>query len=461
MSGHPLENRLRSIVGEIGLLSGPALLDRLGLAGTADRDPPRLLVRPAGTDEVSQVLAACHQAGVPVITHGGLTGLTQATDSLAGDVILSTERMRQIVEISRTQRVAVVEAGVPLAAVQDAATEADLFFPLDLGARGTATIGGCVATNAGGNRVLRFGMMRDSILGLEVVLADGTVLSSTNRLVKNNAGYDLKQLFVGSEGTLGVITKAVLRLRERPTSHNMALVSLEGFDPVIRLLAHMDRRLGGTLSAFEVFGAAFYGLVTTPPAVSRPPLPQGSPCYVLIESLGADQTHDRALFEAALGDAIEQGLLQDCVIAESDQQCAALWHMRDDVHQFYRLGHVFTYDVSLPLESVESYIDRVGRRIADAFPGTGFWTYGHLGDDNLHVVVTGAGPQDHEAVDAIIYEPLAACQGSISGEHGIGLTKQKWLGVSRSPAEIAVMKALRQTLDPRRILNPRILTEGA
>ncbi|MDH5210982.1 MAG: FAD-binding oxidoreductase [Betaproteobacteria bacterium] len=416
----------------------------------------RLLLRPASTGEVSAALALCQAAGQPVITHGGLTGLVHGTDTTPADVVLSLERMRNIESIDPLQRVAVVEAGVTLQQLQEAADEQGLAFPLDLGARGSATLGGNASTNAGGNRVLRFGMTREMVLGLEVVLADGTVVPAMNRLIKNNSGYDLKQIFIGAEGTLGVITRLVLRLREKPSRQDVAFAAVPGFDALAALLKHMDRSLGGGLSAFEVMWPDFYELVTTPPANGRPPVPQGSPFYVLIESMGGESTADTGRFQSALEKAVEDGLVADAVVAQSQAEVAAIWALRDDVMQTARWGLPFTFDVSLPIADMAAYVERVKARLRANWPSVRAFVFGHMGDGNLHLVISPDGlPADaRAALERIVYAPLQALGGSISAEHGIGLEKKAWLPISRSPAEIALMRTLKQALDPRGILNP-------
>lgn len=298
---------LREIVGEGGVLEADELRKRSAGAYRFDTLKAAALVRPTTTQQVSEILRWCHAHNVSVVTQGGLTGLVHGADAEPSEVILSLERMRVIEEIDARQRVAVVQAGVPLQMLQEEVDKHDLAFPLDLGSRGSATLGGNAATNAGGNRVIRYGMTRDMILGLEVVLAEGTVLSSLNRLIKNNSGYDLKQLFVGSEGTLGVITRLVLRLRERPLATNMAFVALDSFDAVANFLKHTDRSLGGTLSAFEVMWQSYYKLVTSPPAKGRPPVPQTYPYYVLIESQAGDEALDSQRFNLAMEAALDSG----------------------------------------------------------------------------------------------------------------------------------------------------------
>jgi FAD/FMN-containing dehydrogenase len=443
-------------------LPADALLEGEALAGRTEdwmrRQPvrARLLLRPGSTAEVSAILALCNDAGQPVVTHGGLTGLVHATDTTEADFVLSLERLCRIESIDPVQRIAVVEAGVTLQQLQEAADAQGLAFPLDLGARGSATLGGNAATNAGGNRVLRFGMTREMVLGLEAVLADGTVVPAMNRLIKNNSGYDLKQLFIGAEGTLGVITRLVLRLREKPARQDVAFAAVPGFDALAALLKHMDRALGGSLSAFEVMWPEFYALVTTPPAQGRAPVPHGSPYYVLIESLGGDPARDAERFQSALESAAEAGLVADAALAKSQTEVAGIWALRDDVLQTARWGMPVTFDISVPIAAMEGYVAEVQARLRAAWPQVRLFVFGHMGDGNLHLVVSPDGlPADARAtLESVVYAPLEAAGGAISAEHGIGLEKKSWLPVSRSGAEIALMRTLKRAMDAKGILNP-------
>jgi FAD/FMN-containing dehydrogenase len=447
--------QLRVIAGDNGVISGAAVSDRatgFSRAGTLAQH----LVRPRNTDQVSAVLKLAHAARQPVVTHGGRTGLVHGADSKADELILSLERMNAIEEIDPVQRIALVQAGVVLQQLQEAVEIHDLIFPLDLGARGSATIGGNLATNAGGNRVIRYGMMRAMVLGLEAVLADGTVVSSLNRMIKNNAAYDLKQIFIGSEGTLGVVTRVVLRLFERPRSQSVAFVAVDSFSALTALLKYIDRALGGGLSAFEVMWRDFYELVTTPPAKGTPPLTQKHPYYVLVESQGADAEHDAVRFEEALEQALESGLIADAAIAQSERERQALWALRDDVGQVGQFGTPFVFDVSLPIAAMETYIDGVRAQILARWPESRCWVFGHLGDGNLHLVIRAgdAAGGARTTVEGIVYTPLQAVGGSVSAEHGIGLEKKPYLGLSRNADEIALMQSLKRTLDPLGILNP-------
>lgn len=448
---------LRTLIGEKAVLDAADTATRSAGVWRPDNLQALALARPTNTEEVSSVLTWCHDNNVSVVTQGGLTGLVHGGDAQPDQVILSLERMHEIEDINPQQRTATVQAGVTLQALQEAVEEHHLMFPLDLGARGTATLGGNAATNAGGNRVVRYGMMRDMVLGMEVVLADGTVLSSMNHLIKNNAGYDLKQLFIGSEGTLGVITRLVLRLHEEPVTRNMAFVGLDNFDHLAAFLRHMDRALGGTLSAFEAMWQDFYRLVTSAPAKGTPPISQDYPFYVLVESQGADRELDTLRFNNAMESAYESGLIVDAAISQSEADCHNFWSLRDDVEQTMHGGAPFIFDISLPIAEMESYASTLAREMGPAIGEHKLWIFGHLGDGNLHVVVQ-VKPEDYlrlrPAVEQQVYAPLAGFQGSVSAEHGIGLEKKPYLHISRNENELQLMRILKAALDPSGVLNP-------
>ena len=446
---------LRARVGDWGVVTGEPLRART-YDEQAGEVRAEVLVRPRDTAQVSAVLRLCHSRGQPVVTHGGLSGLVYGCAARPQDVIVSLEAMNRIESVDVPGRTLRVEAGVVLQKAQEEAERFDLMFPLDLGGRGSATIGGNISTNAGGMRVVRYGMMRSLVLGVEAVLADGTVLDSLNRMLKNNAGYDLKQLFIGSEGTLGIVTRADLRLVPKPRSQGTALVACPDFNSVVRLLATMDARLGGQLSAFEVMWPEFYQVTTTPPALNVAVLPQGLGIYVLIESLGADPQSDTERLEAALGAAMEAGLVVDAAIAKSDLERRAMWAPREDVFQTRRLGPNHNFDVSMAIGDMPAYLDTLRGALAKCVPAAQLFVFGHVADGNLHVIVAAGEAHEatFEAVERCVYEPLRSIAGSISAEHGIGLERKAYLEISRSPAEIATMRALKAALDPRGILNP-------
>lgn len=452
-----LLKELQTALGPGGLLTGSEVTGRSAGVWRSDSLSALAIARPRTSEEVAKILQHCGEAGVSVVTQGGLTGLVRGADAQGNQLILSLERMRTLEAIDPIQRTATVQAGVTLQALQEAAQEHGLCFPLDLGARGTATLGGNAATNAGGNRVIRYGMMRDMVLGIEAVLADGTILSSMNHLIKNNAGYDLKQLFIGSEGTLGVITRLVLRLREAPSSQQTAFVAFRDFDAVPKMLKHVDRGLGGALSAYELMWNNFYQLLTTAPATHRPPLPRDFPFYAIIEAQGNHEELDRARFESTLEDALNKGLIVDAVIAQSVQEAQNLWAMRDDVEQTFREGPPVVFDVSLPVNTMQNYVASVQGALDEALPHSVCWVFGHLGDGNLHLIIQTAqadAPANRQTIENIVYKPLARVGGSVSAEHGVGIEKKPYLTISRSDTEIRLMQTLKAALDPKGLLNP-------
>ncbi len=413
------------------------------------------IVRPRSTEEVSAILKLCHERGQTVIAHGGRTGLVEGADTDRSDLILSLERMNQIESVDDVNRTMTLQAGVLLQAAQEEAEKHGLLYPLDIGARGSCTVGGNIATNAGGNRVIRYGMTRDMVLGTEAVLADGTIVSSMNEMIKNNAGYDIKQLFIGTEGCLGIVTRAVVRLRELPRSHETALVAADSFEKMPLILKHMDACLGGTLSAFEVMWNDFYRLVTTPPAKQRPPLDQKYPIYVLIEAMGGDPENDKLRIEDALAEALENGLATDATVAQNGDQRRQFWAMRDDVEQIFQYDPVFIYDVSLQVPYMETYVEEVRGNLKQRFGHHELFTFGHMGDGNLHFAISaGENDSSHHDVNLCVYEPLRPIGGSVSAEHGVGLEKKPYLDVSRNDAEVNLMRTLKSALDPKGILNP-------
>ena len=452
-----LIEEIKSIVGAAGVLLGEDVTNR------SDSWPPmggcqaRAIIRPASTEEVSAVLKLCHAAGQGVVTHGGLTGLVGGARTGHDEIVLSLERMKGLEKVDTVNRTITVDAGVPLQMVHEAAEDAGLLFPLDLGARGSCTIGGNIATNAGGNSVIRYGMIREQLLGVEAVLADGTIISSLKGVIKNNTGYDLKQLFIGSEGTLGIVTRAVLRLRPLPRSSNTALVAIEDFDRLGRFLADMDTALGGTLSAFEVMWNDFYRLIVGECGGHGEPLKPSHRFYVLMESTGGQEEGDKARFESALEEAFESGLIVDAVIAQSKQQREDLWAIRDDIEGLTKaLFPPLVFDISLGIQQMDDYVDEVRAQLIERWPDSRMVVFGHLGDGNIHLVLTVGShdPAEVHAAEIIVYEALGRRQGVISAEHGIGLDKREFLKHSRSADEIALMRTLKHALDPKGILNP-------
>ncbi len=445
--------RLREIVDEKGVLTGEDVASRNPGVFMTEIGADAIL-RPTTTDQVSRIMALCHEAGQPVVVQGGMSGWVRATQTRPGDIAISLERMNQIEQVDTANRTATVQAGVILEHFQDHLEQYDLMFPLDLGGRGSCHLGGNASTNAGGMRVLRYGMMREQVLGVEAVLADGRIVSSLNRMIKNNTGYDLKQLFIGSEGSLGIITRLVLRLREQPTSSNTALVCANSFSQIAQLLRHMDGALGGLLSAFELVDNSFY-TVNTSAGRHGAPLPADKPYYAIIEALGSNQERDTELFEQALAQAAERGLLDDAVLANSERARAGIWEIREDLEHIVREFQPFyAFDVSLPVGHMEAYMEEVTTTLKSKFPKGSIAFLGHVGDGNLHIAIGAGTADDREDVESCVYEPLRPICGSVSAEHGIGLEKKPWLSVSRNQIERDVMVQLKSMLDPKGILNP-------
>ncbi len=448
---------IQNIVGSNGILLGEDVSSRPHAWSSLTGCLAKAIVRPANTDELSRVMQLCHANNQTVVTHGGLTGLVGGTTTNSDDIVISLERMTAIEPVDTVNRSVTLEAGVPLQRVQEVAEQAGLLFPLDMGARGSATIGGNISTNAGGNSVIRYGMTREQLLGVEAVLADGTIISALNGAIKNNTGYDLKQLFVGSEGTLGIVTRAVLRLRPLPRSRNTALVAVADFDCLSAFLAEMDSALGGTLSAFEAMWNDFYRLIIGDGSKHGQPLDLKHQFYVLLESTGGDQEADSSRFENALKQAFEADLIVDAVISQSGQQRKNLWAIRDDIKGMTRaLDPPITFDISLSIPLMNDYVDEVGAKLTAKWPDSRMVTFGHLGDGNLHLVITVGSLLESEvhAVETIVYQALGQRNGVISAEHGIGLEKRQYLKHSRSEAEIELMRTLKRALDPKGILNP-------
>ncbi len=452
-----LIKQLKTIVGPNGVLTG-AEADRalVGIVFPGEQRRESVIVRPRSTEEVAEVLKICHAASQPVVPQGGMTGLVDGAHIVADEIALSLERMNLIEEVDVVNSTMTVQAGVILQTVQERAEQAGLLFPLDLGGRGSATIGGNVSTNAGGNRVIRYGMMREQVLGLEAVLADGTIVSSMGKVIKDNSGYDLKQLFIGSEGTLGIVTRVVLKLSPLPKTQDMAFVAFADFEAMANFLGYAKAALAGNLSAFEVLWCEYYQFVTDGGSAHRQWLSDDFPYYALIEATGSQIKTDHEQFVDALSVALDKGLISDAAIAKSQAEREALWAMRDDVQSVVKLWPLIGFDISLPLEKMEPYINEIELALRNNWSGSTCMAFGHLGDGNLHVVATlrNEVPAEREVVEGIVYQTLKNYGGSISAEHGIGLQKKAYLSCSRSESELTLMKTIRQALDPKGILNP-------
>jgi len=449
-----IKNALRQALGDELVISGPILRERATSYWDASPTQASVMVCPRSTEDLSKTLEICHSFNQALVTQGGLTGCVEGAVSLPSEIIVSLEKMTEIEEIDELGGTVTVCAGVTLQRLQEALAEKNLLFPLDLGARGSCTIGGNVSTNAGGINVLRYGMMRNLVLGLEVVLADGTVLSSMNHMLKNNAGYDLKQLFIGSEGTLGIVSRAVLRTYPKMPSRNTALVALESFEQVLVLLKMAQREFAGTLSAYEVMWGEYYDDLTVDSA-HRAPMVRNYPFYVIVELEGACQTRDSEMFQTVLGKAFSGEIIVDAVITKSESEREEVWNIRENFELLLAGKAIYLYDVSLPIKNMSAYVGDLKRSLKDRWPEYTCYVFGHIADGNLHLFIRPADEgASHEDVNRIVYGALKPYQGSVSAEHGIGVEKKPWLAHSRAEQELHLMKTLKKTMDPKNILNP-------
>jgi FAD/FMN-containing dehydrogenase len=445
-----LQKRLADIVGAANVLTAaedtkPYYTDwRKQYSAAAE-----CVVRPATTAEVAQVVALCAREHVAVVPHGGNTGLVGGSVPTGArrEMVLALGRMNRIRALDVLNDTLTAEAGCVLAAVQRAAEEAGRLFPLSLAAEGSCQIGGNLSTNAGGVNVLRYGNARDQVLGLEVVLPDGRVWDGLRGLRKDNTGYDLKQLFLGAEGTLGVITAAVLRLYPRPTASATAWIALESARHAVELLAALRERLGERISAFELVSRTCLEAVLSHVADLRDPLGGSHPWYVLAEfgdSGAPEELHERVA-EALAG--------REAVLAQSGEQSRSLWRIRESIPeaQFANVKH----DISLPISCIPEFVALADQALKSAFAKTDIYCFGHVGDGNLHYNVGPPSLVDkRDAVNRIVYDAVERLGGSISAEHGLGQLKREAIRSHKQPLELELMRALKAALDPQGLMNP-------
>ncbi len=460
-----------------------ALKDRLGPAGWRE-DPADLashltdwrgryhghalaLARPADTDEVAAIVTACRDAGVAITPQGGNTGLVGGATP-QGELLVSLERMRAIRSVNRADSSLIAEAGVTLAAIQDAAAAADRLFPLSLASDGTATVGGAAASNAGGVAVLRYGMMRDLVLGLEAVLPDGRVWEGLRTVRKDNLGYDLKHLLLGSEGTLGVITAVAVTLFPRPRAYGTALCALDRPEDAVTLLRRLQDALGDCLTAFELIPRIGVELVARHIPDAAPPVGVASPWRVLAEaSFHAAPDAEVDALETALAHAIDAGLAHDVAIAQSEAQRAAFWRLREALPEAERKhGKAFKHDVAVPVSALPAFMTRATEAVAALLPGADIIAFGHVGDGNLHFNVVppagvdpwGAPGQDGPPpITQAIHALAKTFGGSAAAEHGVGVLKKAELAAHRAGVELDLMRAVKRALDPDGLMNPRMV----
>ncbi len=457
--------RMKDILGPDGWSDDP---ERLAPKLVEWRDRWRgttpLLALPGSTEQVSRLVALCAETGVAITPQGGNTGLVGGQIP-QGEILLSTERLRAIRDVNVEDDVMIAEAGVILETAHQAALDAGRRFPLDLASGGSATIGGLVSTNAGGTAVLRYGTMRDLVLGLEVVMPDGRVWNGLKRLRKDNTGYDLKQLMIGAEGTLGVVTAAALKLYPVLISRAVAVVGVSSVSAAGRLLAVAKAAAGLEIEAFELVRRLGVELAVRNLPGVRDPLPASSPWYVLVEIASALPGAAESAMERLLTDAAQSSLIEDAVVAQNDAQARAFWALREGQSAAQKSeGAAWKHDVSVPLSRIPEFIDTATARLEARFPGVRIDAFGHMGDGNIHFDVLGPAGGDQAAHAAardvgskIVHDLVVDMGGSISAEHGLGSMKTAEAVGYKSAVELDVLRAIRAAIDPRRIMNPRVL----
>jgi FAD/FMN-containing dehydrogenase len=462
LTGPNIVDILNSAIGQDRVLMGMAIGQRYisdcsGI-GTAR---PLAVVLPHSTNEVSTILQVCNKWGQTVVPQGGMTGLAGGAVPEENDICLSLERMRGIEEIDRAAATMTVLAGTNLQTVHEAAIQAGFEFPVDMGSRGSCQIG-ALATNAGGIRVIQSGTARENVVGLEVVLADGAVLSSIGKIIKNNTGYDLKHWFIGSEGTLGVITRAVLRLRPKPFGRHTALCALPGYRAMAEFLARMRTALGGELAAFEIMWPDFFEFGVELSRAKCSPFGRPYALYALVEQSTLDPEDSGRRFTEILSAVADGGTILDAVVAHSTSERKALWEIRECTAEFPSRLAPINFDISVPIGDIGSFVTDCKEMLSSLGPNHRSFFFGHLGDSNLHVTVDANSIPGvaRAAVEDALYALIARYRGSISAEHGIGLLKREYLHHSRTANELRAMWAIKKALDPKGILNPgKVLPE--
>jgi FAD/FMN-containing dehydrogenase len=458
-------SRLKAVLGEGGWSQDP---DRLAPKLLEWRDrwhgTTPFLALPKTTQDVAAVVGICFEAGIPITPQGGNTGLVGGQIP-QGEILLSTERLRTIRDLDAFDDVVVAEAGVTLAAVHEAALAARRRFPLGLASEGTATIGGVVSTNAGGTAVLRYGNTRELVLGLEAVLPNGEIWNGLKRLRKDNTGYDLKQLLIGAEGTLGVVTAASLKLFPILASRATAVAAVDTPEVAIELLVRAKQEAGGAVEAFELMGRRGIEFALKNIANQRDPLAEVHPWYCLVEIASGEPGTAEAAMERLLARGLEDGLVRDAAIAQTQAQAQAFWSIRENQSPAQKPeGATWKHDVSVPVSRVAEFLNKATAAMEAFAPGCRVTAFGHVGDGNIHYdVIRPDGAPDAPHAERryegskIVHDIVASMGGSISAEHGLGAMKTEEALRYKSPVEVAALRAVRLSLDPKRIMNPRVL----
>ena len=449
---------LKEIVGEDSVLSDGKEKSRFDHIWKTDIPTNAIaVVFPKDTGELSSIMKVCFENNQKVLVQGGLTNLVGSTKTFKDEIIISLDRMNKIEEIDEKSRTITLQSGVIVEDAINAANEKNLLLPLNFGAKGSAQIGGVVSTNAGGLRVLKYGMTRGLVLGLEAVLSNGEVISSMKKVIKDNSGYDLKQLFIGSEGTLGVVTKVIFKLEEKPESRCSALVALNNYDNVVNLLKFIEKGLSGTLTGFELMWNETYKTMLDSSENYSPLLPSTYPFYVFIESLGSNLNSDFDKLSELISKAAEKNLIEDAILAQNEREQKIIWDMREDVSVLAKKSMFDQhFDISLPIPLIDKEVQIATKKLKKLPFVEHVFTFGHVADGNIHFIIgkNNNSIENTEKINEVIYSNLKENGGSVSAEHGIGLDKKKYLHTSRSAEEIKLMKTLKEILDPKNILNP-------
>jgi len=459
-------DRLKDAVGPGGFLEDPTDTQPFCEGWRDDfTGKTPLVLRPGTVEEVAAIVGICAETGTAIVPQGGITGLTGASQPHTdmSEVVVSTQRMNRIRAIDLENDTMTVEAGVILAEIQRTARDNKRLFPLSLGAEGSCQIGGNISTNAGGTQVLRYGNTRNLVLGLEVVLANGQIWNGLRGLRKDNTGYDLKHLFIGAEGTLGIITAAVVRLFPDPTAVETAWIGLESPAAGVRLLSHMKERMGDQVSGFELLQRSIIDFLLAGVPGHEDPLSTTHPWYVLCEVSGQGAPGSLSdPFTAALSEAMEAGIVADAVIASSGAQSATFWKMREDMAEAQKhAGIGIKHDVSVPVSRIAEFIETTDTALEKAYPGIRHCAFGHVGDGNMHYNPVGPAnwsgghfSQEREKINRIVHDNVVALGGSISAEHGIGRLRLEENMHYKSPIEIEMMRTVKRAFDPEGIMNP-------
>jgi FAD/FMN-containing dehydrogenase len=458
-------SRLKAVLGEGGWSQDPDILapHLVEWRGRWKGETP-LLVTPRTTAEVAAVVGICAAEGVAITPQGGNTGLV-AGQIPHGEILLSTQKLKAVRDVDSIDDAMVLEAGVTLHEAHQQAARVGRRFTVGVASEGSCTIGGLISTNAGGTAVLRYGMMREQVLGVEAVLPNGEIWNGLKRLRKDNTGYDLKQLLIGAEGTLGVVTAAALKLHAPLASRAVAIVGLSSPADAIQLLARAKDETGGAVEAFELMGLLGFALTVRNVPGLRDPLPTEHPWYVLIEIASGEPGAAEAALERLLAKALGDGLIAAAAVAQTETQMKQFWHIREGHSAGQKPeGAVWKHDVSVPVSKIPAFVEQADAALEQAFPGVRVIAFGHVGDGNVHYDVlkpVGADDDEHdahrEAGAKIVHDITAGFSGSISAEHGLGAMKTDEALTYKDPIEVAALRAIRQALDPKRIMNPRVL----